>query len=300
MTLFYSWENNIPKQKNIIEKNIKNALKRLKKEDILDMDFDRDTKNKAGAVNIADTILKKISNCSIFIADVSFVKNNWFAKNIVNQNVLFELGYAVKKLGYEKIILIFNTERGKIEDLPFDIRQLRILSFSPKKQKELESDLYIALKSIYENCDFQNKYDNWEQHDIEVLKRLLEDIPSNFGKILESVLLSHRRYRCSELDYIHDLEEKISDNGNYLINSELRTLADNLKASFSTLGYKIASRFAPDRNDSSYQVLDRPLFNDEYQNQYYNYLTNELPIAIQNAVDAYNNLCHKRTELFGI
>lgn len=300
MTLFYSWENNIPKQKNIIEKNIKNALKRLKKEDILDMDFDRDTKNKSGAVNIADTILKKISNCSIFIADVSFVKNNWFAKNIVNQNVLFELGYAVKKLGYEKIILIFNAERGKIENLPFDIRQLRILSYSPKKQKELENDLYASLKLIYENCDFQNKYDNWEQHDIEVLKRLLEDIPSNFGKRLESVLISHRRYRCSELDYIHDLEEKISDNGNYLINSELRTLADNLKASFSTLGYKIASRFAPDRNDSSYQVLDRPLFNDEYQNQYYNYLTNELPIAIQNAVDAYNNLCHKRTELFGI
>jgi len=264
------------------------------------MDFDRDTKNKSGAVNIADTILKKISNCSIFIADVSFVKNNWFAKNIVNQNVLFELGYAVKKLGYEKIILIFNIERGKIEDLPFDIRQLRILSFSPKKQKKLENDIYASLKLIYENCDFQNKYDNWEQHDIEVLKRLLEDIPSNFGKRLESVLLSHRRYRCSELDYIHDLEEKISDNGNYLINSELRTLADNLKASFSTLGYKIASRFAPDRNDSSYQVLDRPLFNDEYQNQYYNYLTNELPIAIQNAVDAYNNLCHKRTELFGI
>lgn len=44
MTLFYSWENNIPNQKNMLEKNIRNALKRLKKDDVLDMDFDRDTK----------------------------------------------------------------------------------------------------------------------------------------------------------------------------------------------------------------------------------------------------------------
>lgn len=300
MTLFYSWENNIPNQKNMLEKNIRNALKRLKKDDVLDMDFDRDTKNKSGAVNIADTILKKISNCSIFIADVSFVKNNWFAKNIVNQNVLFELGYAVKKLGYEKIILIFNIERGKIEDLPFDIRQLRILSFSPKKQKELENDIYASLKLIYENCDFQNKHDNWEQHDIDTLQRILSDIPKYFDKQLELALLSHRRYKCSELDYIHELGGKINDTENYLINSELRILADNLKKSFSDLGYKIASRFAPDRTDSSYQVLDRPLLNDGYQKQYYDYLNNELPVAIQNAVDAYNNLCHKRTELFGI
>ena len=196
----------------MLEISIRNALKRLKKDDVLDMDFDRDTKKTSGAVNIADTILKKISNCSIFIADVSFVKNNWFAKNIVNHNVLFELGYAVKKLGYEKIILIFNAERGKIENLPFDIRQLRILSFSPKKQKELENDLYASLKLIYETCDFQNKFDNWEQHDIEVLRRLLEDIPSNFGKRLELALLSYRRYRCSDIDYINDLEEKISNN----------------------------------------------------------------------------------------
>ena len=73
-----------------------------------------------------------------------------------------------------------------------------------------------------------------------------------------------------------------------------------MSQAFIKLSSKISSRFGLSRNDSNYFVLDRPLLNDEYQKQYYDYLTKELPVAIQNAVDAYNNLCHKRTELFGI
>ena len=70
---------------------------------------------------------------------------------------------------------------------------------------------------------------------------------------------------------------------------------------FSDLGWKIAGRFAPARDDITYQVLDRPLDNDEKAiAQYYDYLNKELPEAIKNAFVAYTNLCHKRTELFGI
>lgn len=301
MTVFYSWQSDIPKQKNILENAIRKALKKLQKSDSLDMDFDRDTKGNSGAVNIADTILQKISNCSIFIADISFVRNDMFVCNLVNQNVLFELGYAIKRLGYERVILLFNRDKGKIEKLPFDVRQLRILSFTSKKQKELEDDIYKSLKTIYENCDFRIIYDNWEQHDIDALQRILCDIPKKFGEKLDKMLLTNRRYELSALDYIHDLEEKVVANENYLINTELRELAEILKTNFSSLGYKIASRFAPDRKDSKYQVLDRPSpLDTAHQEQYYNYLTTELPQAINATVEAYNNLCHKRTELFGI
>lgn len=44
-TIFYCWENNIPKQKNIIEKIIKKSIKDLKKEDSTTIiELDRDTK----------------------------------------------------------------------------------------------------------------------------------------------------------------------------------------------------------------------------------------------------------------
>ena len=296
MNVFYSWESEIPQQKNIIEQAIKKALKRLKKDDALDMDFDRDTKNVPGAVNIINTILQKIRNCSIFIADVSFVENCF-----VNQNVLFELGYAVKKLGESKIILVFNKDKGNIEQLPFDILQLRILRFSSQNREELERDIYKALKEIYEKCDFKTLYDDWDKHDIDALERILNDIPKHFDQQLELKLLQHRRFESGELDYLFKLQEKIADNKNYLIDPELRKLTENLKAAFLALTYEISCKFAPDLKNSEYLVLDRPTHKDkEYQEQYYNYLTIVLPKAIQSAVDSYNELCHKRTELFGI
>ena len=78
-------------------------------------------------------------------------------------------------------------------------------------------------------------------------------------------------------------------------------LAEKMGEAFSDLGWKIAGRFAPARDDITYQVLDRPLDNDEKAiAQYYDYLNKELPEAIKNAFVAYTNLCHKRTELFGM
>ncbi len=146
----------------------------------------------------------------------------------------------------------------------------------------------------------KNSYTPQEQHDITVLERLLSTIPKTIQRNLEHRLLENRQYEYHEFDYIFDFEELVKDNDNYLINTELRNLCDTLNKSFIKLSSTIASRFGLSRNNSNYFVLDRPLLNDEYRKQYYDYLTNELPVAIQNAVDAYNNLCHKRTELFGI
>lgn len=139
-----------------------------------------------------------------------------------------------------------------------------------------------------------------DQHDIEALERLLSSIPKTIKRNLEHRLLENRQYKYHEFDYIFDFEELVNDNDNYLINEELRNLCNIMSQAFIKLSSKISSRFGLSRNDSNYFVLDRPLLNDEYQKQYYDYLTKELPVAIQNAVDAYNNLCHKRTELFGI
>ncbi|MGN0738595.1 MAG: hypothetical protein ACI4LX_00305 [Treponema sp.] len=146
----------------------------------------------------------------------------------------------------------------------------------------------------------KQSYTPQEQHDIEVLGRLLSSIPKTIQRNLEHRLLENRQYKFHEFDYIFDFEELIKDNDNYLINEELRNLCNILNKSFIKLSSTINSRFALSQTDRNLLVLNRPLLNDEYQKQYYDYLTNELPVAIQNTVDAYNNLCHKRTELFGI
>ncbi len=46
-----------------------------------------------------------------------------------NPNVLIELGYAIKAMGHERIILVFNKSFGKVEELPFDLRTRRVLVY---------------------------------------------------------------------------------------------------------------------------------------------------------------------------
>jgi hypothetical protein len=54
-----------------------------------------------------------------------------------NPNVLFELGYAVAHLGWQRVIMLFNDEFGKLLDAPFDIDRHRISSYklSPNDAK---------------------------------------------------------------------------------------------------------------------------------------------------------------------
>lgn len=159
----------------------------------------------------------------------------------------------------------------------------------------------IVADKVIINPSQQPTFSRQEQHDIDALQRILSDIPKYFGDQLDSVLLCNRRYKVSETRYIPYLESKINDNDNYIINPELRILVEKLKKAFSDLYGEIAIRFSPDATDPDLQILPRPRDNQSAAlDNYYNALREVLPYVIQNAVDAYNNLCHKRTELFGI
>lgn len=117
---------------------------------------DSDTLNRAGTVEIANTILQKIQHSTIVVGDVTPVlcdaeKGRFYP----NPNVMIELGYAAKALGWNRIICLFNKASCRTEDLPFDIRHRRITSYhcgdpSQKKQaaKELESVLYHSIRAV--------------------------------------------------------------------------------------------------------------------------------------------------------
>ena len=134
-TIFYSWQSDLPNNTNrgFLESAIKKAIKNLGRDGNFEIEpsLDRDTKGEPGSPNISHTILEKIKTCDVFVADISIVtgdkeKNQRLSPN---PNVLIELGYAVSILGWEKIILICNEIYGKDEDLPFDIRQHRRISY---------------------------------------------------------------------------------------------------------------------------------------------------------------------------
>jgi hypothetical protein len=161
--VFYSWQSDLPSNTNrgLILKSLEKACAGLRTEGGIAVEavVDRDTLGLSGAPDISDAILSKIREADAFVADVSLVnisdRNIGQYRPTPNPNVLVELGYALAKLGNEAIVLVVNTHFGDIENLPFDLRPLRVLRYkaSPEDdraavRKELERDFKTAIRGI--------------------------------------------------------------------------------------------------------------------------------------------------------
>lgn len=146
--VFYSWLSDLPKGTNqtFIETCLNKAIKELRGTAAkLDPCLDRDTANVPGSPDISATILDKIDNCHVFVCDASIVQSA--PRPTPNPNVLFELGYAVKRLGWERIICVANEHFGKVESLPFDVRQRRVKTYSLSPATTDRSDTAVSLTS---------------------------------------------------------------------------------------------------------------------------------------------------------
>lgn len=127
-TIFYSWQSDIRESRNLISDCLQQLPKKLK--DMVTAQVDRDTVGLAGAPDIGDSIYEKIDACDLFVADVTIINSDYSGRKTPNPNVMLELGYAIKALGWDKIVLICCGDYGDIEQLPFDINHRRILKYS--------------------------------------------------------------------------------------------------------------------------------------------------------------------------
>lgn len=161
ITIFYSWQSDVSKEtnQNAIRFSIKSAIPLVEDTfEQIDLYLDEATRNVSGSPDITKEIFKKISNSDMFICDLTPIGESFDKKKKVsNPNVLIELGYAIAEIGWERIILLFNTHFGKIpDDLPFDVAKHRATPFkivdkSDKNGKnELIKVLGEAIKLIIE------------------------------------------------------------------------------------------------------------------------------------------------------
>lgn len=165
--VFYSWQSDLPNSTNrsFVQQALEKAVTNIVNDDTVAVEpvVDRDTKGVAGAPDIASTIFAKITSADVFVADVSIIAHPQDGRPTPNPNVLIELGYALKSLGHERIVLVFNNSFGKIEELPFDLRTRRLMTYAmsseeknraPEKLK-LEKQLEDAIRSALENTTEQ-------------------------------------------------------------------------------------------------------------------------------------------------
>jgi len=158
MKIFYSWQSDLDKKSNqyFLKDRLKEVIKGINGNLFSPVRLDHDTKNESGSPEIKQTIFNKIDSTDIFISDVSIINQDSGHRKSPNPNVLIELGYAIPKIGWSQIILLYNEHYGHENDLPFDIRGRRLVKYSIKpddtksklKQAEIKEKLSNAIKAI--------------------------------------------------------------------------------------------------------------------------------------------------------
>lgn len=160
MKVFYSWQSDLPSSCNrgLIGDALERAAAAIASDHKIDIHpvVDRDTQSVPGSPNIAATILRKIDESDAVVCDVSIINKSSSHRPSPNPNVLVELGYALKALGTERLLLVQNTHFGTQADLPFDLRMHRVISYenSPGSKaraharKDLERKLEMSLRAM--------------------------------------------------------------------------------------------------------------------------------------------------------
>ncbi len=193
--VFYSWQSDLPNACNrgFIQQALEIAAATIKADATVEIEpvIDRDTQGMPGAPDIASTIFSKITAADVFVADVS-ITGRGQRRATPNPNVLIELGYALKTLGHERVIPVYNCAFGKIEELPFDLRNRRVLTYDmpvdkergPERkalEKQLDAAIRSALSSRHERRDAPAipaipAIENQQPNRIIVLRRNLAEI----------------------------------------------------------------------------------------------------------------------------
>jgi hypothetical protein len=121
-----------------------------------------------GSPPIVETIFRKVDTAAIFVADLTFVGKRLGGNPTPNPNVLIEYGWALKRLGYGRIIAVMNVAFGdpKEKSLPFDLAHLRhpLQYFCAsgadadsrrKSRSVLAKELQVAIKAVVESAEFK-------------------------------------------------------------------------------------------------------------------------------------------------
>ena len=147
--VFYSWQSDLPNATNrgFIQRALEDAAKAIAADDSIAVEpvVDRDTQGVAGSPDIASTIFGKIAAADVVVADISIIGNATVDRPTPNPNVLIELGYALRALGHERVILIFNRAFGEIEGLPFDLRTRRVVAYNMPQEVASRGEERVVL-----------------------------------------------------------------------------------------------------------------------------------------------------------
>lgn len=161
-TIFYCWQSDTTQShgRYFIREALERAAENIGSDVPYKILIESDTENAAGLCNIPETILRRIREADAVVSDMTFVAKTEGEdpKFCSNPNVLFELGYAFRSLGPERLICVMNEKHGAASNQIFDLAHHRhpVCYESPRKDatrkqiieslaKELNTPLRLVL-----------------------------------------------------------------------------------------------------------------------------------------------------------
>lgn len=159
MRVFWSWQSDSPQNvgKLFVRDALSEVVSELSDDPELDPaerpdDIDHDTRDVPGSPPIAETILLKIREAGVFVADVTPVATSPAGRRVPNPNVMIELGYALAVLTNSRIVLVMNTAEGAaLRTLPFDLRHWRGPVCYSLRRDATQSDRQTAFEQLKED-----------------------------------------------------------------------------------------------------------------------------------------------------
>lgn len=155
--VFYSWQSDLPNATNrgMIQAALDAAAKNIAGDESVAIEpvIYRDTEGVAGSPDIASTIFAKVGAADLMVADISIINSVAGQRQTPNPNVMIEVGYALKALNFDRVLLVFNDAFGTIESLPFDLR-MRLIVYTARPDDSdgatVRNDLSRKLEKL---CD---------------------------------------------------------------------------------------------------------------------------------------------------
>lgn len=232
--------------------------------------IDEATRNTTGSENIIFEIIRKINIANIFVCDISTINKTDSNQNrkTPNPNVMYELGYAVAKLGWKRIILILNEEYGSIKDVPFDIQQhiitkykisetnaTNIKSVVGTKAKELETKIQNILDIEPEKENLNND-ETIRQRDINIIEKIMGQVP--YTLIREQIRIAPDKILIDLPNFFDDFEHILHNNIEYLHDNEMSELFRDLHSCWLEI-LQSTCNYHQNNPKSQYAVFDVPL-----------------------------------------
>jgi hypothetical protein len=158
--VFYSWQSDLDAKTNryFIRDALQTALKLVSAADDVEEadrpELDEATTGTVGMVDITKSITDKINACACFVADITPVVRSDAGRHIPNPNVMYELGLASQRPGFEVCIAVMNNHGNPGPScLPFDLRNRAVIQYtlakdaSPEERKIAKNNLAGVLAS---------------------------------------------------------------------------------------------------------------------------------------------------------